>query len=189
MKAQAQIQTQDTIINGVNVTKLGETIHEVRKDPNIADFKFRAKNKWEDGGYNKITIKDFFGAKENIYHKQTFHLEADEPDILLGTDKSANPVEILLASLSACMTTTLAYYSAAEGWNLESIQSEYEGDIDLQGFLGVREDVNKGYNEIRVKFKVKGDTPKEKVEEFVKSSPVFDTLNRPVQIKIEVEKE
>ncbi len=87
------------------------------------------------------------------------------------------------------MTTTLAYYAAAEGLTLEGVTSEYEGDVDLNGFLGIREDVSKGYQEIRVKFKVKGDATEEQIKEIVQNSPVYDSLRRPVRIKIDVEKE
>ena len=124
-----------------------------------------------------------------MQRKEVFEIDHDEPPILLGKDRAPNPVEVLLAALSGCMTTTLAIYSAAEGIKLEKIQSDYEGDIDLQGFLGIKEDVNKGYNEIRVKFKVKGDATEEKIKELVQNSPVYDTLRRPIQIKIDVEKE
>jgi hypothetical protein len=54
MIKQALIQTQDTMIKGNNVTRLGEAIYKVRRDPQISDFKFHAKNKFEDSGYNKI---------------------------------------------------------------------------------------------------------------------------------------
>jgi len=182
-------QTQNKIVNDVNITQLGETIHNVRQDPQLAAFKARAKNKWISGTFNKITIDDYYLAKEEQKHKQSFQINADEPPILLGQDRGANPVEILLGALSGCMTTTLAVYSAVQDLKVESIQSEYEGDLDLQGFLGIREDVNTGYNEIRVKFKVKGDATEEQIREMVKKSPVYDTLIRPIKIKINVEKE
>lgn len=181
-------QTQEKIINGVNVSQLAETIHNVRKDAGLADFKARAKNKWAGGTLNQATIKDYYVAREEQSHKQSFAITADEPPILLGEDRGANPVEILLAALSGCMTTTLAVYAAVAGKKLDQVESSYEGDIDLQGFLGIREDVNKGYNEIRVKFKVKGDATAEEVMEFVKKSPVYDTLIRPIRIKVDVEK-
>lgn len=180
--------TQEQIINGVNVTRMMETIEAVKGDPEIGDFKFRVKNTWQKGGYNEATITDFYGAKDNIPHEQPFVIKADEPDILLGKDQGPNPVETLLAALSGCMTTTLAYKSAGAGKTVSDVSSEFEGDIDLQGFLGIRPDVNKGYNEIRVKFKVKGDVTEDEVREMVKNSPVYDTLVRPIAIRIDVEK-
>ncbi len=182
-------QTKEKIINGVNTTQLRENINAVKTDAGLADFKFKALNKWNNGAHNQFTIDEFYGLKNTLRHKQAFVHDCSEPQELLGEDNGTNPVEYVLGGLSGCMTTTLAYYSALAGKNIEKISSEYEGDIDLQGFLGVRDDVNKGYNEIRVKFKVKGDVTEEEIKAIVKNSPVYDTLVRPIKIKIEVEKE
>lgn len=184
------MQTQEEIIrNGVNVTALRDTIAAVKNDPELADFKFRASNEWEDGARNRATIDTYFGTKAEQHHKDTMHVQMDEPPTLLGKDSGINPVEVLLSSLSGCMTTTLAFYSANLGLNIESIESDYEGDIDLNGFLGIDPNVPKGYQEIRVKFRVKGDASEQQVKDLVKNSPVFDTLTRPVTIKIDVVKE
>jgi ubiquinone/menaquinone biosynthesis C-methylase UbiE len=37
---------KETIINGVNVTKLGQTIEAMKQNSEIAQFKFRARNQW-----------------------------------------------------------------------------------------------------------------------------------------------
>lgn len=188
MSTQTAQISQTEKINGINVKQLAQTIHEVRRDPQLAAFTAKTSNQWIDGTRNNITIKDFYVTRQTIEHKQPFHIAADEPPVLCGDDTGANPVEILLGALSGCMTTTLAVYSAVQGQTLERVESTYEGDLDLQGFLGVRDDVHKGYKEIRVKFKVKGDVTEEQIKEMVKKSPVYDTLTRPIQIKIDVEK-
>lgn len=178
----------DTILNGVNVTKLGQTIEAVRQSPEIAKFKFRARNQWDIGGHNVATVDSFYGTCQEMQHKQPFVMHADEPAVLLGEDNGANPVEFVLAGLSGCMTTTLAYHAAGRGLKIDDITSEFEGDIDLQGLLGTNPTVRSGYKEIRVKFKVKGEADEATIQELVRKSPVFDTLANPVRIKIEVEK-
>ena len=60
-------------------------------------------------------------------------MDCDEPPVLLGEDKGANPVEYVLAALSGCLTTTLAYHAAAQGIDIEGIESTFEGDLDLWG--------------------------------------------------------
>lgn len=179
---------KETLLNGVNVTKLGQTIEAVKQNTEIAQFKFRASNQWDIGAHNQATIDTFYGACQEMQHKQPFKHDADEPSVLLGEDRGANPVEFVLAGLSACMTTALAYHAAARGLKIEDISSEYEGDIDLRGFLAIDPNVRPGYREIRVKFKVKGDVDEATVQELVRNSPVLDTLANPVKIKIEVEK-
>ena len=179
---------KETILNGVNVTKLGQTIEAVKQDNEIAQFKFRARNQWDIGGHSQPTIDTFYGACQEMEHKQPFKFDSDEPAVLLGEDSGANPVEFVLAGLSGCMTSTLAYHAASRGLKIEDISSEYEGDIDLRGFLAIDQNVRPGYREIRVKLKVKGDVDEATIQELIRKSPVYDTLANPVKIKIEVEK-
>ena len=174
--------------NGVNVTALAATINAVRQQPKLAQFKFRARNQWDTGGHNVATVDSFYGTCQEMEHKQPFTMHADEPAVLLGEDQGANPVEFVLAGLSGCMTTTLAYHSASRGLNIESIESEFEGDIDLQGLFDLDPKVRPGYREIRVKFRVKGDADEATIQELLRKSPVYDTLANPVKIKIQVEK-
>ncbi len=178
--------TQEHIeINGVNVTKMGETVQAVKDQPGLAQFKFRAHNRWQKGGHNRIKLDGFFGTGQEIERDQPFQLDADEPEVLLGTDKGANPAEYLLTALSSCMTTSMAYHAAAQGIEIESIESDYEGDIDLHGFLDLDPTVRKGFEEIRVRFKVKADADKDKLKELVKHSPMYDAITRPTPVKIE----
>lgn len=181
-------ECKDLIRNGVNVTKLAATIRAIEQQPELAQFKFRARNEWDTGGHNVATVATFYGTCQEMEHKQPFVMDADEPTVLLGEDHGANPVEFVLAGLSGCMTTTLAYHAAGRGLNIEDIRSEFEGDIDLQGMLDLDPNVRPGYREIRVKFRVKGDADKATIQELVRKSPVYDTLANPVKIKIEVEK-
>lgn len=179
---------REIIRNGVNVSKLAATIRAIEKQPELAQFKFRARNQWDDGGHNVATVDTFYGTCQEMEHKQPFEMHADEPAVLLGEDNGANPVEFVLAGLSGCMTTTLAYHAAGRGLNIEEITSAFEGDIDLRGLLDLDPQVRPGYREIRVKFRVRGDADEATIQELVRKSPVYDTLANPVKIKIEVEK-
>src|SRR5215813_12371159 len=135
----------DRLLNGVNVTKLGQTVDALRHQPEIGQFKFRAQNQWDTGAHNVATLDTFYGTCQEMKHQQPFKLHADEPAVLLGEDKGPNPVEFVLGALSACMTTSLTYHAAGRGLKLDAVSSEYEGDIDLQGFLGTDPNVRKGY--------------------------------------------
>ena len=178
--------TQETLnINGVNVVKMGETVQAVSDQPELAQFKFRANNRWQNGGHNQIRLDSYYGTCEEIKREKPFELDADEPPVLLGTDKGANPAEYLLTALSSCMTTSMVYHAAAQGLKVESVESDYEGDIDLRGFLDLDAGVRKGYQEIRVRFKVKSDADKEKLNEMVRHSPIFDAIRNPTPVKVE----
>jgi uncharacterized OsmC-like protein len=179
-------------VNGVNVDELFGTIDAIKKSPVISRFKFRANNQWIDGGHNRTTIKNFFGTQQDHDHKEAFVLDADEPPLLLGKDLGPNPVEYALTALAACVTTAIVYHAAAKGVTIRSMESRLEGDIDLQGFLGIRDDVPRGYKEIRMYVNIDADVSPEKLEEIIQLgptySPVFDTITRAVPVSVQLEK-
>lgn len=185
--------SKEKTINGVDVTRLEETIHAVQQSPGVGKFVFRASNRWVGGGQNRTRITDFHGAQADHIHAQPFELTADEPPQLLGEDKGPNPVEYLLTALAGCVTSTIVYHAAAKGIRLKSVESRLEGEIDLQGFLGLAPEVPKGYKEIRMVFKIDADAPDDRIEEILKLgptfSPVFDTITRAVPVTVSLEKQ
>jgi uncharacterized OsmC-like protein len=179
-------------LNGVDVERLFSTIDAIKGTPDIAKFKFRASNKWVYGGHNHTTVKDFYGALDEHVHEKLFELDADEPPLLLGEDKGPNPVEYVLKGLAGCLTTSLVYHAAAKGIEIKGVESRLEGDLDLQGFLGLSEDVPVGYKNIRVFFKIDADVSEEEKEELIKMaqkySPVFDTVSNPTSVTVALDK-
>ena len=73
------------------------------------------------------------------------------------------------------------------GIHIVSLESELEGDIDLRGFLGLADDVPKGYTDIRVRFTIKTD-PKNlpQVKKLAAFSPVYNTLTNGVNVNVDV---
>jgi uncharacterized OsmC-like protein len=178
-------------INGVDVDQLFSTIDAIKETPGLAKFEFRANNRWINGGHNRTSVKDFYGAgREDASRKQTFVFDNDEPVVLLGEDNGANPVEFVLHALAGCLTTSLVYHAAAQGIKIDAVESTFEGDLDLRGFLGMNEDVRNGYEDIRVTFKIKADAPDEKLKELCelaqKRSPVFDIVTNRVPVKVQL---
>ena len=192
MNTRAETATQAKMVNGVNLDELFGTIDAVKSQPVVAKFRFRAGNKWMNGGHNRTTINNFYGTQQEHRRQKPFTLDADEPPILLGGDQGPNPVEYALTALAACVTTSIVYHAAAKGITIRSMESRLEGDIDLQGFLGLREDLPRGYEEIRMFFTIDADVPPEELEELVQLgpaySPVFDTITRAVPVTVHLEK-
>ncbi len=183
--------TEQKIINGVNVDQLFGTINAIKDTPGLAKFRFRASNRWVNGGHNTTTIKDFYGAgQEDTSRATPFVMHADEPAVLLGEDNGANPVEYVMAALAGCLTTSLVYHAAAQGITIESVESSYEGELDLHGFLGLSDKVRNGYESLNVTFRIKADAPEEKLRELVqlaqRRSPVFDIVSNPVPVTVEL---
>lgn len=186
--SQAAATSQPTLMNGVNVAAMMETIEAVKAEPRIAKFNFRLKNAWMGGDRNRSTIKDFTGAlSEHRTGVQAFQAENGEPEVLLGDDGAPNPVEWLLHALAGCVTTTTAYHCAARGIEVEAIESELDGDLDLQGFLGLRDDVRKGYSAIHVRMRVKTKADPDTIRAITDFSPVKDTVSRSVPVDVTVE--
>lgn len=190
--AESQTKQASKAINGVDVEELFKTIEAVKATPGIAAFKFRINNEWLDGGHNRSTCRDFYGAQSEVQHATPFVLDADEPPLLLGQDRGANPVEYLLHALAACVTSSLVYHAAAKGIRIEEVESSLEGNIDLRGFLGLDPNVRRGYRDIRMKFRVKADVPDDQIEELVRTgerfSPVFDSITNGVPVTVTAER-
>jgi len=182
-------EARESMVNGVDVDGVEKTVNSIVERPDLAKSKFRAQNRWITGGYNCSTINGFYGAGQENYRSTPFVLDADEPPLLAGEDRGANPVEYLLHALGACMTTTMVYHAAIRGIRVEEVESELEGDLDLRGFLGLSNDVRKGYEEIRVKFKVKTDAENmERLKAFSKLSPVYDVVSNGTLVNVQIEK-
>jgi uncharacterized OsmC-like protein len=172
----------------VQLETLQETVNAIARDPALGHCRFRARNRWLGGTHNRSTITGFYGARQEIAHRQEFTLHADEPPILAGNDDGANPVEHLLNALAACVTTSMVAHAAVRGIPIQSLESELEGDIDLNGFLGLDAKAPKGYTAIRVRFTVDTDAGNlETLQQLATFSPVLNTITRGANVDIEVE--
>jgi uncharacterized OsmC-like protein len=135
-------------------------------------------------------MEPFTGAGGQHAHKAEYRFDADHPAVLVGKDEGPTPVEFLLHALASCLTAGLANIAAARGITLSEVTSTVEGDIDLNGLLGLSKTVRNGYERIRVRFDVKGDAPAEKLRELVGQSrarsAVFDVLTNGVPVELEI---
>ena len=186
--SQSTPEVEDGMVNGIHMETLLGTVNAIEQEPELGASKFRASNVWLGGNRNQSTITGFYGAKQEIAHKQKFVLDADEPPILAGNDDGANPVEHLLNALAACVTTSMVAHAAVRGIQIEALESELEGDIDLRGFLGLADDVAKGFTDIRIRFKVKADVRNlEQLKRLTAFSPVLNTITKGATVDIQVE--
>jgi uncharacterized OsmC-like protein len=177
--------------NGVDVPTLFATLDAVKASPQIAEFRFRARNVWINGTHNRTTIQGFYGAgQEDTSRTEPFEYDADHPAVLVGTNQGPTPVEFLLHAIAACLTAGLANIAAARGVTLHRVESTVEGDMDLMGILGLSPDVRNGYRQIRVSFKVDGDATREQlaalVEQSRRRSAVYDVLTNGTDVVIDV---
>jgi len=178
--------------NGVDTPALLATITAVGNQPELAQFKFRAVNRWISGTHSQSRMAPFYGAGSEHTHATDVAYDADHPAVLVAADRGPTPVEFLLHALAACLTAGIANIAAARGVTLTEVESTVEGDIDLQGLLGLSDRVRNGFERIRASFKIRGDAPPEKlfaiIEQSRARSAVYDVItNRvPVELSIEV---
>jgi uncharacterized OsmC-like protein len=156
-------ETGEATRNGVDTATLFATLDAVNDAPEAAQFQFRARNQWVTGTHSRSTIADFYGVGEKQAHERTWVFDADHPAVLVGRDNGPTPVEFVLHALASCLTAGLANIAAARGVTLTEVRSTLDGDIDLNGLLGLNPDVRNGYQGITVRFTVKGDAPAEKL--------------------------
>ena len=179
-------------MNGVDVARMHETIEAVATTPRLGKFTFRVANKWIEGAENRTETRDFNAGGQETKHFSDFTLVADEHDVLLGKDIGANPVEHLLHALASCVTTSMVYHASARGIAIEKVESSLDGDIDLQGFLGLDEKVRKGFQQIRFKFRIKADITDAQLQDLAalgpQFSPVFDTLTKGTPVSVSAER-
>jgi uncharacterized OsmC-like protein len=179
----------EKVLNGVDVGYVEETVQAIEGDPSIASFKFRLKNRWIDGGHNRATVNGYYGAKQEHERPEPFVLDADEPPVLAGRDMGANPVEHLLRALAGCMMTTMVYHAAIRGIRIDELEMDLEGDLDLRGFLGLSDEVRKGYENIRVNFRIKTDEQDlKRLKALSRLSPVYDVTTNGTNVDISIER-
>jgi uncharacterized OsmC-like protein len=175
-------------VNGVDLDTLFETMTAIEKVETIARFRFEARNLWEGGALNRTTIDEFEGACQRHTRPSPFVFVADEPPVLVGKDRGANPVEALLHALAACVTTSLVYHAAAQGIRIRRIESQLDGDLDVRGFLGMSAEVRNGFRQVRMSMKIDADATAKQIDELIAlataRSPVFDMISHGVPVVI-----
>lgn len=178
-------------MNGVDTPKLFATIAAVADQRSLAQFRFRADGEWISGTHMRSTMSGFYGAGGEMQRKAPHSADADHPEVLCGMDHGPTPVEFLLHGLAACITAGIANIASARGITLHSVDCSVEGDIDLQGILGLSDEVRNGFGDIRARFCVKGDaceeTLRKVVAQAVARSAVLDVLRNGVPVSIQTE--
>lgn len=185
-------QVRTKMMNGVDVEELMGHVNAIQDDPELGRFQFRAHSEWIDGARTRTEIQGFYGAgKEDESRDEPFVLIGDEPPLLLGSNAAPNAVETVLHGLASCLAVGIAYNAAVRGIEIEALEFELEGDADLRAFLGISDEVRPGFQNIRVKYRIKSDASQEEIEELCEyvqeTSPVVDMLRNPVPVEITLE--
>ena len=183
------IETTPAPLNGVVVDALLQAREALTQAPPAASFTWRARCDWLDGSHARTETKGFFGLGQE--HDRPAHVaETDHPSIFAASDNAMTPPETALAALAGCLTAGVASVATNRGVTLHSVSASVEGDMDLQGILGIDGDVRNGFSAIRVSFDIDADASEEDIAAIVaqsqKRSAVFDLLTNPTPVSVSV---
>ena len=148
---------------------------EYRRDPKASRITLTAK-----GGETATAMSCSVDIGRAIY-------EAEAHKGVGGTGGAACSGDLLLGALAACGQITCQLVAAAMGVPTKRIAVTVDGDMDLQGTLGISKEVPVGFEDIRVRFDVHAPeaTPEqlralqEKTEQYC---VVLQTLANPPRI-------
>jgi uncharacterized OsmC-like protein len=182
--------TAKPVQNGVNVDALVAAREALTNAPAAAQFKWRAACEWKNGVHSHSTVESFFGLGEEQRRKKTFAFDADHPEVFAAEDKGATPVEYVLVGLASCLTAGIASVAQYRGIQLKSVKATIEGDMDLQGILGIDDEVRNGFKGIKVTYDIDADASRDDIEALVaqsqKRSAVYDIVTNPTNVTVAV---
>jgi uncharacterized OsmC-like protein len=184
--------TAATVDNGVNVAALLGAREALTAAPEAAGFKWRASSEWLRGTHSRTTVDSFFGLGAEQKHRQTYRFDSDHPEIFASPDNGATPVEFVLVGLAGCLTAGIAAVAQHRNIQLNSVTATLEAGMDLQGILGIDEQVRNGFDGIKVHYEIDADATPEQIAALVaqsqKRSAVFDVVTNPTDVTVTTRK-
>lgn len=176
-------------VNGVVVDALLHAREAFSQAPEAAAFTWRARCDWLNGTHARTETQGFFGMGQE--HPRPAHVaETDHPEIFAATDAAMTPPEAALSALAGCLTAGVASVATNRGIALRSVSATVEGDIDLQGILGIDRDVRNGFSAVRVAYTIDADASDDDLAAIVaqsqKRSAVFDMFTNPTPVSVSV---
>lgn len=176
--------TKNAPVNGLDLGALAAEVEAIEKDPAQAKVAFNVTTRWGGQCRSESTVDGYTLGGERI--ERSHKIVADEPCELLGSDGAANPQELLMAAVNACMMVGYVAGASVKGINLESVEIRTRGQLDLRGFLGLDDSVAPGYEQIDYTVSIKGDGSPADFEEIhqtvMKTSPNYFNMSRPIRM-------
>jgi uncharacterized OsmC-like protein len=187
------MNTQTTTVkNGVNVEALLAAREALTDAPEGAKFKWRATSEWVNGTHSRATVEGFYGLGGEQKHRQKFQFDSDHPEVFASEDMGATPVEIVLVGLAGCLSAGIASVAQNRNIQLRSVKATLEAGMDLQGILGIDENVRNGFDGIKVHYEIDADATPDEIAALVaqsqKRSAVFDIITNPTDVHVTVRK-
>jgi uncharacterized OsmC-like protein len=169
---------QADVRNGVDWGRFEEALSIVGAEPKNARAPKSSRVRWLGGLKLKVGVRN-----------HTFLV--DEPSHLTGEDEAPNAVEYVLGAYGACLATGLIINASRRNIELHNLELALESTQDNAfSFMGINDEGHSGFDEVKVKLYVQSDadesTLREVWEDTLRTSPVGNSLVRPVKITPEL---
>lgn len=129
-------------------------------------------------------------AARTLVRARSFSLTVDEPEGLGGTDRSANPVEYLLAAFAGCLNVVAHMVAREQGVVLRGLELVVEGELNPGRLLSGHTEDRAGFKGIRVQLTPRADASPEALSAWLKEvklrCPIHDNLINPTPISVEI---
>uniref|UniRef100_A0A831X867 OsmC family peroxiredoxin n=2 Tax=Thermorudis TaxID=1649508 RepID=A0A831X867_9BACT len=162
--------------NGRVIEAISTLSSAIQANPAMAEGTVQVRARWVDGTRVIGKVREFDP------------ITIDEPPALGGEDQGPTPVELLLLALGSCQEIVYAAYAEQLGIQLDAIEIELTGTLDLRGFLGIDPSVRPGFRRIEARVRLVSPEPESRLRELAdlveRFCPVQDMLTNPVPIRI-----
>ena len=175
------VQMAGKVFNGFDVEIVGALIEGVKKQPEMGKAILSANVNWKTGFFTEGLVKDFIagGMKFDKSRSKPFVILQDHPpEMGGGANRAATAGELLLVTLGHCITSTIASSATMLGIQIESLRTEIEGHLDMQGMLGLPQPgvVRPGFLEVKARYYIKSNAPREQLEKAAKMGEDFSVV-------------
>lgn len=128
------------------------------------------------------------GAIATDIHAGKHSFLIDEPAGLAGDDAGAAPVEYALGALAACQQIVHRLYAHQLGIQVDDIQIQAEGDLNVKGLFRLDEQVRPGFSDVRLVVNITGPESAERYRELQETvdahCPLLDVFANPTPVSI-----
>ncbi|MEE9594068.1 MAG: OsmC family protein [Candidatus Hydrothermarchaeales archaeon] len=170
-----------SIINHVDLDKLGATVEKFKANPELAKKVNKVEGEW---------ILDTMGGPQFRAVIQTesgdVTLEADQPIPLGGSGSAPGPMIYCLYGVASCYLATFASIAAEKGVELKRLQITTEAHMDLSRSMGLSQ--NPTVEKVVFEVKAESDASDEKIREIEglakERCPAVFCLTQPINLEI-----
>lgn len=186
----SELKERQSIIGGFNTIQLGGLIDSLKSNPEGGKVTFKCQTHWQNGARAFHHFSGYNIDGQFVHEERKFVVLSDEPSEFGVSDAAPAPAEQLLGAVGGCVAATTNAFASLNGIHLTKLNVNVDGDLNLQGMFGLRDDVPVGFKRIRVNIAISGDAPDSKLREMAeagfKFSPIRNTVSQGAVAELQI---